>query len=125
MLVVLGGILLLRLPAFLALILGALAVGLFTPDSGLEAFAASKNMSEAATQALLDQALGARIAAAFGTTSGQVGILIAMASIIGIALLKSGAAERIDRKSTSACRWLSFPPAFCWPFLYFLTQYFT
>lgn len=103
MLVVLGGILLIRLPAFLALILGALVVGLLTPDSGLTAFADSKNMSEAATQALLNQTLGAKLAEAFGSTSGKVGILIAMASIIGIALLKSGAAERIIR---TLLRWM-------------------
>jgi GntP family gluconate:H+ symporter len=41
--------------------------------------------------------IGDRLSAAFGTTCGQIGILIAMASIIGQCLLASGAADRIVR----------------------------
>lgn len=41
--------------------------------------------------------LGTRLAAAFGSTAGQIGILIALASIIGKCMLDSGAAERIVR----------------------------
>jgi GntP family gluconate:H+ symporter len=38
-----------------------------------------------------------RVASAFGTTCGSIGIVIAMASIIGKCLLESGAADRIIR----------------------------
>ncbi len=39
--------------------------------------------------------IGSRLAAAFGSTAGKVGLIIAMASIIGKCLLDSGAAHRI------------------------------
>lgn len=41
------------------------------------------------------QNVGLRVATGFGTTCINIGILIAMASIIGMCLLKSGAADRI------------------------------
>jgi GntP family gluconate:H+ symporter len=75
--VVVGGILWLRLHAFLSLILGALVVALLTPQA--------------------DRTIGERIAAGFGDTCLKIGILIAMASIIGTCLLESGAADRIVR----------------------------
>ena len=99
MLVVLGGILWLRLHAFLALILGALVVGLLTPDHLLIKFGEGKEMSEAAIQDLVGQSIGLRITNAFGSTAGKIGILISMASIIGLSLLKSGAADRIVRST--------------------------
>ncbi len=43
----------------------------------------------------------ARLAAGFGSTAGKIGILIAMASIIGKCLLDSGAADRVVRSSIS------------------------
>ena len=43
--------------------------------------------------------VGERIATGFGRTCGQIGIIIAMASIIGTCLLKSGAADRIVRSA--------------------------
>ena len=64
--VVLGGILLVKLHPILALLLGALIVGLLTPDSLLESFAASKGLSPQQTQGLLNQSLGKRIALGFG-----------------------------------------------------------
>lgn len=94
MLIVIGGILFLRLPAFLALILGALTVGLLTPDSALEAYANHKGLQ---VDSFISTALGKRVGTAFGVTCGKIGILIAMASIIGICLAKSGAADRIIR----------------------------
>jgi gluconate:H+ symporter, GntP family len=45
--------------------------------------------------------VGSRLAAAFGSTAGQIGILIALASIIGKCLLDSGGADRIVRSSLS------------------------
>ena len=93
--VVLGCILILRLHAFLALLLGTLTVALLTPVEALQAYAAAQGLSDGATQALLNQSIGSRIADGFGRTAGQIGIVIAMASVIGICLLESGAAERI------------------------------
>lgn len=75
--VVVGGILWLRLHAFLALLAGAVVVALLTPDP--------------------DKTVGARLAAGFGSTCTSIGILIALASIIGTCLLESGAADRIVR----------------------------
>jgi len=129
MAVVLGGVLGLRLHAFLALIIGALCIGALTPESAVEDFAIEKFAKErlkqnaklgreplegAADKPLLEQLppkeqeqvvasaekfasqnLGARVAAEFGDGCRKVGILIAMAAIIGKCLLDSGAALRI------------------------------
>ncbi len=72
---VLGGIIVLRLNAFLALIAAALLVSLLAPGA-------------AATKV-------ARVAEAFGRTAGSIGIVIALAAIIGKAMMDSGAAARI------------------------------
>lgn len=74
MAVVIGGILALRLHAFLALILGALTVAALTPS---------------------DEAAIARVSSALGGGFSKLAIIIAMAAIIGKCLLDSGAAERI------------------------------
>jgi len=103
MIVVLGGILLLRLHAFLALTLGALIVASLTTSAALERFAAEKEMTAKETAALVQSSVGERVAQGFGRTCTKIGILIAMASIIGKFLLESGAAERIVR---SLVRWL-------------------
>ena len=94
--VVIGCILGLRLHAFLALLLGALAVVLLTPDEALRAYAMAQGME---AEELIRQSIGARLADGFGRTAGQIGIVIAMAAVIGISLLESGAAERIVRSS--------------------------
>ena len=55
-----------------------------------------------ASKAALDlgkQTIGKRVANGFGSTCGKIGILIAMASIIGKCLLDSGAADRIVRST--------------------------
>lgn len=46
-----------------------------------------------------DQTVGERVAVAFGNTCGKIGILIALAAIIGKCLLDSGAADRIVRSA--------------------------
>ncbi len=181
-LVVVGGVLLLRLHAFLALLLGALLVGTLTPAVNVERYAIQKEaatvaaVNESAREVTLklseketrpgvlylitrrssasghyesvgelqvdrfeevvnakgeriqqavasirggvewlpvsgdlaiqpaafssamkaaSQNVGLRVATGFGTTCINIGILIAMASIIGMCLLKSGAADRI------------------------------
>lgn len=103
MIVVLGGILLLRLHAFLALILGALIVASLTTPAALEEYANEKEMTAKETAALVESSVGERVAQGFGRTCTKIGILIAMASIIGKFLLESGAAERIVR---SLVKWL-------------------
>jgi GntP family gluconate:H+ symporter len=74
---VVGAIVLLRLDAFLALLVGALLVSLLAPGEPAEKVV--------------------RVAEGFGRTAGNVGIVIALASIIGAAMLASGAADRIVR----------------------------
>ena len=95
--IVVGGVLALRLHAFVALFLGALAVGVLTPEAAIEAFALAKGLSGEAAAALAQQSVGTRIANGFGSTCTKIGILIALASIIGRCLLESGAADRIVR----------------------------
>lgn len=101
LIVVLGGILVVRLHPILALLLGALIVGYLTPASLLEQYALSKKFTPQQVTALLDQSLGERIAIAFGNTCEKIGLLIVLASIIGKCLLDSGAAERIVRSMLS------------------------
>jgi gluconate:H+ symporter, GntP family len=74
---VVGAIVLLRLNAFLALIGAAILVSLLAPG-------------EPATKI-------ARVAEAFGRTAGSIGIVIALAALIGKAMMDSGAADRIVR----------------------------
>lgn len=97
MLVVIGCIIGLRLHAFLALLLGAFIVAFLTPDASLLIYAESKGLSLEAAQSLIGTDIGLRIASEFGRTCGKIGILIAMASIIGKSMLESGGAEKIVR----------------------------
>ena len=95
--IVVGGIIVLQLHPFLALILAAFVVAVMTPGSAVEQFALDKGQTQAAAQALANKSIGERIAFEFGSTCGKIGILIAMAAIIGKCMLESGAAERIVR----------------------------
>jgi GntP family gluconate:H+ symporter len=95
--IVVGGIIGLKLHPFLALLLGALVVALMTPGSVIEQDALVKGMTPAAAHQLAARSIGERIALEFGNTCGKLGILIAMAAIIGKCLLESGGAERIVR----------------------------
>jgi GntP family gluconate:H+ symporter len=125
MVVVLGGILVLRLHAFLALILGAIIVGSLTSGSAMKQYARDKNMTAAATEALVKQSTGERVAIAFGQTCTKIGILIAMASIIGKCLLESGAAERIVRSALKRFGESKAPLAFlCSAFLMAIPVFF-
>jgi GntP family gluconate:H+ symporter len=108
MTLVVGGILLLRLHAFLALILAAFVVAALTSAGQLERFAGDRNLAENEVQKLVNQSVGERVAVAFGSTCGKIGILIALAAIIGKCLLVSGAADRVVR---SALRLLGEPRA--------------
>jgi len=126
MAVVIGGILWLRLHAFVALIGGALVVGsLATPDaiqqSVINDTRIEKDIRKQATNRLgqddpnltnlvqelqktqakhtAAQSVISRVTGAFGKACGSLGILIAMAAIIGKCLLESGGAERIIRSA--------------------------
>lgn len=80
--VVLAFIIWLRMNAFLALIAAAFIVSLLAPGAAADKIA--------------------RVALAFGETAGKIGIVIAMASIIGRCLTDSGAADRIVRMFVAA-----------------------
>lgn len=75
--IVVGMIVGLRLNAFLALITAALAVSLLAPGP-------------------VGEKVG-RVATAFGGMAGGIGVVIAMAAIVGTCLMKSGAADRVVR----------------------------
>jgi len=96
-LIVVGGIIGLKLHPFLALLLGAFVVALLTPATTVEQYALAKGSAPAAAVALAKKGIGERIATEFGNTCAKIGILIAMAAIIGKCMLESGAAERIIR----------------------------
>jgi len=97
MIVVVGGIIWFRLHAFVALLLAAFTVALMTPGSAIEMFMLEAGLSPEEARELAGRSIGERIASAFGNTTAQIGILIAMAAIIGKCLLESGGAERIVR----------------------------
>ena len=102
MLIVVGAILWLRQHAFVALLAGGLTVAILTPPAAVERAARHQGASEqaAAAQAALHPA--ERVAAGFGRTAGQLGVMVVMASLIGAALLTSGGAERIVRSLLAA-----------------------
>ncbi|MBI1370088.1 MAG: gluconate permease [Planctomycetes bacterium] len=75
--IVIGMIVALRVNAFIALITAAIVVSLMAPG-------------EWATKI-------ERVAAAFGSTAASIGIVIALAAVIGQAMMDSGAADRIVR----------------------------
>jgi gluconate:H+ symporter, GntP family len=95
--IVVGGIIFLKLHPFLALLSAALVVAFLTPESSIVEFFISKGNTAEAALKIAHKSLGERIATEFGNTCAKVGILIAMAAIIGKAMLESGAAERIIR----------------------------
>lgn len=74
---IIGLIVVFRVHAFIALILSAIVVSCLAPGP-------------------IDDKV-ARVAVAFGTSVGQIGIVIALASVIGMCMMESGAADRIVR----------------------------
>jgi len=95
--VVLFCIIVLRLHAFVSLLLAALVTAILTSPELLHTFGLSSGMSEQEAIEFSKVSLGKRLGLAFGNTSGKIGILIALASIIGTSLMRSGGAERIVR----------------------------
>lgn len=96
-LIVVGGIIAFKLHPFLALMLAALVVAVLTPATSVEQFFLSKGMSASEALQQSQKSIGERIGVEFGNTCAKVGILIAMAAIIGKSMLDSGAAEKIIR----------------------------
>src|SRR5262245_3843885 len=87
----------LRLHVVISLLLAALITGLLCSQSQLFQYAVHSGMGEDAASKFSEQAIGTRLANAFGSTAAKIGILVIFASIVGSALIKSGAAERIIR----------------------------
>jgi gluconate:H+ symporter, GntP family len=75
--IVIGGVLVFRLHPFVILIVAAFAVALLTPAAAEQSSA------------------GQRVAEGFGKTAHDIGIVIAMASILGTCLSAAGGARRI------------------------------
>ncbi len=75
--IVLGMIVVLRVNAFIALITAAMVVSLLAPGELAEKIE--------------------RVAKAFGSTAGNIGIVIALAAVIGKCMMDSGAADRVVR----------------------------
>lgn len=97
MLVVIGGIIGFKMHPFFALLLGAFVVAILTPASVIVHLAIEKGASMEAARKAAAIPVGTRIAAEFGSTCGKVGIIVAMAAVIGKCMLESGAAEKIVR----------------------------
>jgi GntP family gluconate:H+ symporter len=95
--IVVGGIIGFKLHPFLALLLAALVVAILTPLASVEQFFLSKGIPAAEALKQSHKSIGERIAIEFGNTCAKIGILIAMAAIIGKSMLDSGAAEKIIR----------------------------
>ena len=110
--IVVGGIIGFKLHPFLALLLGALVVAFMTPGTAIEQFALSKGATPAAALQAAGKTIGERVALEFGITAGKIGILIAMASLIGKCLLESGGAERIVRSILNTTSVKNAPAAF-------------
>ena len=95
-LTVLAGILWLRLHPFLVLLLAGLIVAVGTTDANLRGYAeakvASGSMAPDDVESFVEKSAPKRLAQAFGSTAGSVGILIALAGVIGSCLLASGGA---------------------------------
>ncbi|NND35454.1 MAG: GntP family permease [Saprospiraceae bacterium] len=110
--VVLFCIVVLKLHAFISLTLAAIAVGAVTTPEILFDYAVSQGMTDEQATTYSNQLLSQRVVTAFGNTCAKVGILIAMASIIGASLLKSGGAERIVRGALQLFGKKNAPAAF-------------
>ncbi len=97
--IVIGGIIGLRLHAFIALLAAAIVVSALTPRENIERAVLAQKRPQAEATARANEHLGAKIASKFGNTATNLGILIAMASIVGVCLLQSGGADRIVRST--------------------------
>lgn len=90
----------LRLHPFLGLILGAVLVGLITPDLP-ELTKAGGFWSDNPGASHFTQSINWAMAG-FGTLVGKIGFVIAMAAMIGMCMMESGAADKIVRRLMDA-----------------------
>jgi GntP family gluconate:H+ symporter len=97
--VVIGGIVFLKLHAFVALFAAAIVVSTLTPRATIEQAVLAQKRPAAEAKARAEEHLGAKLANKFGGTCTSLGVLIAMASIVGVCLLHSGGADRIVRST--------------------------
>ncbi len=97
--IVIGGIVFLKLHAFIALFAAAIVVSSLTPRAAIEQAVLAQKRPAAEAKARADEPLGAKLANKFGGTCTNLGVLIAMASIVGVCLLHSGGADRIVRST--------------------------
>ena len=95
--VVLFCIIVLRLHVLISLLFAALITGILCSQSQLFQYAVHSGMTDVAASKFSHQTIGVRLSNAFGNTAAKIGMVIIFASIIGSALIKSGAAERIIR----------------------------
>jgi len=95
--VVVGGVLALRMPAFLTLIIGAFVVAALTPTAAPALATAGQSRTATTPAATPPEPVtpGRRVAEGFGRTALDIGIVIAMASILGCCLTAAGGAEKI------------------------------
>ena len=97
--VVLSAILIFRMHAFLTLLLAGLLVAALSSPQALSQYAQKQvdagKMTETAAAKFPTKHPASRLATEFGVTAGKIGILIALASVIGQLLLESGAAATI------------------------------
>lgn len=112
MVTVLGGVLVLRLHPFPALVAAGLLVAVLTSPEGLREHAAARGMAAEEAARLLKTAPAERLAREFGATAGRLGLLVALATLIGRALMVSGAADRIVRSLLAAVGERRAPAAF-------------
>ncbi len=87
----------LRQHVLISLLCAALITGFLCSQSQLFQYAINSGMTEIDAAKFSQQSIGTRLSNAFGSTAAKIGILVIFASIVGSALIKSGAAERIIR----------------------------
>ena len=91
----------------------SMPVGEAKPGLLRPAICSSPPADLAAAEAVADLDPPARLAAAFGRTAADIGLLIALASVLGAGLTHSGAAERLVRTLLSVVGPRGHPAAFC------------
>jgi gluconate:H+ symporter, GntP family len=94
---VVGGIIGLKLHPFLALVIRCFCCRYFNTSFYFRAVCPFQRNGCQRRFIFSKKSVGERIATEFGNTCAKIGILIAMAAIIGKCMLESGAAERIIR----------------------------
>ena len=90
-------IIVLRLHVLISLLFAALITGILCSQGQLYQYAIHGGMADPEATKFSLQSIGVRLSNAFGSTAAKIGLIVIFASIIGSALIKSGAAERIIR----------------------------